>query len=143
MAEFVLARRGVLRGSLVTALGAAAGYLVARNSAAARTEPGTTAANAYGPPAGEQQRLLLPLDRLPAGGGVLLADDGLVLTRTATGEVHAFSSVCTPQGCTVAAVADGTIVCRCHGSRFDADTGAVRSGPAGQPLPPMDVVVRA
>jgi len=65
-----------------------------------------------------------------------------VLTRTVDGELHAFSAVCTHQGCTVDRVADGTIDCPCHGSRFDALTGAVTHGPATIPLPPVAVVVR-
>jgi Rieske Fe-S protein len=39
-------------------------------------------------------------------------------------------------------VADGFLDCPCHGSRFDAETGAVTRGPATQPLAPVPVVVR-
>jgi Rieske Fe-S protein len=74
---------------------------------------------------------------------VILKDPAVVLTRTATDDVHGFSAVCTHQGCTVAAVTGGTIDCPCHGSRFDATTGAVRAGPAPSPLPVVAVVVRA
>ena len=143
MTERVLSRRGVFRGTVVTAIGGVAGYLLTRSSAAARTPPGTTAANAYGMPAGNGGRLLVSLDEIPRGGGVILADPAIVLTRTATDDVHGFSAVCTHQGCTVAAVAGGIISCPCHGSRFDAATGAVRNGPATSPLPPVAVVVRA
>ncbi len=142
MSERVLSRRGAIRATAVMAVGSVAGYLAARGSAAARTPPGTTAANAYGPPAGSGGRLLASLDGIPQGGGVILKDAPIVLTRTATGELHAFSAVCTHQGCTVAAVTGGTIDCPCHGSRFDAATGAVRTGPAARPLPPVAVVVR-
>ena len=142
MSDGTLSRRGVVRGALVTALGAVAVYLAARGSDAARADRGTTAANAYGPPTDEEQRLLLPLDQVPPDGGVVLGDDAIVLTRTATDEVHAFSAVCTHQGCTVDTVANGTIGCPCHGSAFDAATGAVRSGPASRPLPEIAVVVR-
>jgi nitrite reductase/ring-hydroxylating ferredoxin subunit len=54
--------------------------------------------------------------------------DDMALTRTSTGELHGFSAVWTHRGCTVDAVADGTIDCPWHGSRFDATTGAVRAG---------------
>ena len=142
MTDLALSRRGVLRGALVTALGAVAGFVVARGSAAATAGRGTTAANAYGPPTDATGRPLVRLDDVPAGGGTVLPDAAVVLTRTVDGELHAFSAVCTHQGCTVDRVADGTIDCPCHGSRFDALTGAVTHGPATIPLPPVAVVVR-
>ncbi|MFN2518762.1 MAG: Rieske (2Fe-2S) protein [Jatrophihabitantaceae bacterium] len=143
MAEPELSRRSALRGSLVGLLGGVAGYLVARNSAAARAKRGTTAANAYGASTGESGRLLAPVADVPRGGGVILGTPPIVLTRTSTDEVHAFSAVCTHQGCTVDKVAGGSIDCPCHGSRFDASTGAVVSGPASRALPSIPVVVRA
>jgi Rieske Fe-S protein len=66
-----------------------------------------------------------------------------VLTRGSNGTVHGFSAVCTHQGCTVTSIRNGVIGCPCHGSRFDAQTGAVLAGPAPRPLPPIQVVVRA
>lgn len=141
MSDLVLSRRGVLRGTAVALVGVVAGYLAVRASGVAGGERGTTAANAYGPSTTGDERLLIALDEVPPGGGVILGDDHIVLTRTSDGELHAFSAVCTHQGCTVATVADGTIDCPCHGSRFDALTGAVRHGPAARPLPPVTVVV--
>jgi Rieske Fe-S protein len=38
-------------------------------------------------------------------------------------------------------VADGVISCPCHGSKFDASTGAVTAGPAKQGLPETKVKV--
>ena len=67
----------------------------------------------------------------------------MVLVRTSSDEVRAFSSICTHQGCPVTEIKDGTISCPCHGSRFDASTGKVVAGPATTPLPPIPVVVRA
>jgi Rieske Fe-S protein len=143
MSEFALSRRGIVRGSVVAVVGGVAGYLAARTSAAARTPAGTTAANAYAAPAATGGRPLVSLEAIPRDGGVILSNPAVVVTRTAGGDVHAFSAVCTHQGCTVASVAGGTIDCPCHGSRFDAATGAVRAGPATRPLPPVAVVVRA
>ena len=138
-----LTRRGALRGSGVALLGGVAGYLIARNSAAARGPVGTAAANAYGPVTRDGGRPLVALDRVPVGGGVVLAQDKVVVTRPAADDVRAFSAVCTHQGCTVDGVVDGIISCPCHGSRFDAATGAVRNGPAARPLAKVAVVVRS
>jgi Rieske Fe-S protein len=142
MTTFALTRRGLLSGSLVAVVGAVAGFLFARGSAAAHKPGGTTAANAYGPSGSESGHLLAKVNDVPSGGGVILGKAGIVVTRTADGAVHAFSAVCTHQGCTVYRVAGGTIDCPCHGSRFDAGTGAVRAGPAPRPLPPITVEVR-
>jgi Rieske Fe-S protein len=87
--------------------------------------------------------MLVAVDRVPVGGGVVLGNDKIVVTRPAADDVRAFSAVCTHQGCTVAAVADGTIDCPCHGSSFDAATGAVRHGPATRALPQVAVTVRS
>jgi Rieske Fe-S protein len=143
MSERVLTRRSALRGSVVAVLGGVAGYIVAHNSAAAKAKRGTTAANAYGPSTNQAGRALATLDEVPVGGGLVLADPDLVLTRPQGEEIHAFSAVCTHQGCTVDKVANGTIDCPCHGSRFDAVTGKVVGGPARGALRSIPVVVRA
>ncbi len=38
-------------------------------------------------------------------------------------------------------LADGTIQCAWHGARFDSATGAVRQGPATDPLPVFTVKI--
>lgn len=147
MTDFSLTRRGALAGSAVVVAGGVVGFLVARTSAAARTAGAGSAANAYGPAASGGGssgggNLLARLDQVPPGGGIVVGKEAVVLTRTSSGDVHAFSAVCTHQGCTVDRVSGGTIQCPCHGSRFDADTGAVRAGPASRPLPPVAVQVK-
>jgi Rieske Fe-S protein len=138
-----LTRRGALRGSLVALVGAVGGYLAARDSSAARPSKGEAVANAYGPVTEDGGRMLVSVDGMPVGGGVVLVKEKVVVTRPTTDDVRAFSAVCTHQGCTVNSVADGTIDCPCHGSSFDAATGAVRHGPATRPLPEVAVTVRA
>ena len=138
-----LTRRGVVRGALVGLAGLVAGYLAARDSSAADAARGTGAANAYGPAARSGGRMLVSLDQVPTGGGVVLEDARIVVTRSATDDVRAFTAVCTHQGCTVATVVDVIIQCPCHGSQYDAGTGQVRRGPATRPLAPVAVVVRS
>jgi Rieske Fe-S protein len=67
---------------------------------------------------------------------------GNVVVTKSGSQVHAFSSTCTHQGCQVNKVSGGRIDCPCHGSVFDASTGAVVAGPAPSPLPPVAVTVR-
>ena len=142
MTDRAVTRRSALRAAAVVAVGGVAGAVVARSSSAARTKRGTTAANAYGPaPTGTARRLVAVAD-IPPGGGVVLDDPAVVIVRGAGDQVHAFSAVCTHQGCRVDKVVDGQIDCPCHGSRFDAATGEVRAGPAPRPLPAVSVVVR-
>ncbi|WP_456789273.1 Rieske (2Fe-2S) protein [Cellulomonas sp. P5_C5] len=88
----------------------------------------------------EDSHLLATLDEIPDGGGIVLSDDKLVLTRVGD-SVRCFTAVCTHQGCLVAGVQDGEIRCPCHGSTFDAATGAVVHGPATEPLEPEKIEV--
>lgn len=75
---------------------------------------------------------------VPVGSGVIV--DDVVVTQPVAGEFKAFSSSCTHKGCAVSKVADGTIDCPCHGSKFNLD-GTVANGPATQPLEPKNIAV--
>jgi Rieske Fe-S protein len=135
-----VSRRSVLGGFGITAAAGVAGFVAAKQTSAAKPRKKTEAANAYG----EVQsggRLLATEAEVPAGGGLVVPDAKVVLTRDATGGLHAFSAVCTHQGCTVGSVQGGAILCPCHGSRFDSGTGAVVSGPASAPLAAVTVTV--
>ncbi|MET8945886.1 Rieske (2Fe-2S) protein [Streptomyces sp. NPDC004542] len=78
---------------------------------------------------------------VPVGGGRVFADRKVVVTQPKKGEFKAFSAICTHQGCTVNRVADGTIDCPCHGSRFRIADGSVAHGPATRPLPAKEITV--
>jgi Rieske Fe-S protein len=130
----------VLGGAAAVAVGGVAGFVVARNSAAAKELAAGAAANAYGaatPAAADDP--VAQLTDVPSGGGLVVGD--VVITRDGD-TVHAFSATCTHQGCIVSDVTNGEIHCPCHGSAFDAATGAVVTGPATQPLPVVAVEVR-
>jgi Rieske Fe-S protein len=76
---------------------------------------------------------------VPVGSGVIVGE--VVVTQAAAGEFKGFSSTCTHAGCTLNEVADGTINCPCHGSKFNLD-GSVAHGPATKPLEPEAVSVQ-
>jgi Rieske Fe-S protein len=81
------------------------------------------------------------LDEIPVGSGKIFAAERVVLTQPESGRVRAFSAVCTHQGCAVEEIADGTINCFCHGSKFAVADGSVVSGPARRSLAELPVTV--
>lgn len=62
-------------------------------------------------------------------GGTLVVSGVLIIRYSAT-EFYAFSAYCTHEGCAVGYNSTSArIVCPCHGGVFNANTGAVLSGP--------------
>ncbi len=68
---------------------------------------------------------------VPVGSGIVVGE--VVVTQPEAGDFKGFSAVCTHTGCLINEVADGTINCPCHGSKFSLD-GEVVNGPATRPL---------
>lgn len=135
-----LTRRSALRGGGVVVAGAAIGFGITRGTVDTG-ERGNDEANAYGAePSAAGNSPIAALADVPVGGGVVRGN--LVLTRPQGDDVHAFSAICTHQGCKVDRITDGRIECPCHGSVFDAATGAVVHGPASTALGTIAVVVR-
>jgi Rieske Fe-S protein len=77
-------------------------------------------------------------------GSAVAAKDGagrpVLVAQPSQGKVVAFTAICTHQGCTVAP-AGTKFQCPCHGSMYEAATGAVLKGPAARPLTPVPVHV--
>ena len=148
----VVGRRPVVCGAAalcVLAVGACTGYgkgkaappaaAPAGNAApasAATSAPGATAtaATTGNATVAATGTAIATVADIAVGGGAVLADRQLVVTRPKADEVHVLSAVCTHQGCDVDTVANGTISCPCHGSAYSL-TGEVTSGPATRPLP--------
>jgi Rieske Fe-S protein len=80
--------------------------------------------------------------QIPVGGGMIFASQKIVVTQPTAGNFKAFSSTCTHAGCQVSQVADGTIDCPCHGSKYSIKDGSVQAGPAPQALPAASVSVQ-
>lgn len=126
-----------------------AGCSTARRSGAARTDGDAADADASGI-AFDGATLTVTLGRPDTaplgtvGGAVFVAARSVVVVNDG-GRLRAFSTVCPHGGCDVDAVepappgsgrSGGEIVCACHGARFGLD-GAVRVGPARDPLTPL------
>lgn len=78
---------------------------------------------------------------IPVGGGKIFKDRKIVVTQPTKDEFKAFSAICTHQGCTVSTVANGTIDCPCHGSKYRITDASVVAGPAPRPLPAERITV--
>ena len=108
-------------------------------------DPGSTRSSTQAPqddsraPASGKQ--LGAASEVPVGGGHVYDSEKVVVTQPAAGDYKAFSAVCTHQACLVTSVSDGEIKCPCHGSAFDAATGAVTKGPATKALKAKSVEV--
>ncbi|MFI0899875.1 Rieske (2Fe-2S) protein [Streptomyces sp. NPDC020983] len=123
-------RRTVLRGAaLAGAAGAAGAGLAACDGRTGRASGPTTPV------------ALGPSGDVPVGGARLYREDKVVVSQPRQGSFRAFSAVCTHRGCVVDQVEGTTVSCPCHGSQFDAETGAVVQGPATRPLPAVHVTV--
>ncbi|HVA09632.1 MAG TPA: Rieske 2Fe-2S domain-containing protein [Acidimicrobiales bacterium] len=131
-----------------------------RPGASAASGSGTTTTTAPSSPSTTAPSSLPPSTTVPAGTPIGLAsqvpvggaasfsdpktgDPGLIL-QLARGRFVAYDAVCPHAGCTVAYSSSANlIVCPCHGSEFDPNTGAVVSPPAPHGLSTIKVAVDA
>lgn len=84
------------------------------------------------------------IEEIPEEGtlGIVKATGEAVCLIRHGGRITAVSDTCTHQEFAISlgdVLADGTIQCAWHGARFDSASGAVRQGPATEPLPVFEV----
>jgi thiosulfate dehydrogenase (quinone) large subunit len=135
---------GLVLGGVVAGLGRLAGG-TKNNSGAALPAPaqspsapaaGPTSGSGGGQPAGTR---IGPARDVPVGGAASFSDprtgDPSIVIQPRAGKFVAFDAVCPHAGCTVGYDNSAAVlVCPCHGSQFNAATGAVEVGPAATGL---------
>jgi Rieske Fe-S protein len=120
-------------------LGLVATVLAACTTYGKKPEASGDTATTTGGTGPELNNVIAKTADVPVGSGVIV--DEIVVTQPSAGEFKGFSAICTHKGCTVDKVADGTIDCPCHGSKFNLD-GSVANGPAAKPLESAAVTVQ-
>jgi thiosulfate dehydrogenase [quinone] large subunit len=85
-----------------------------------------------------------PASAVPVGGSAAFTDpssqDPSLVVQPQAGTFLAFDAVCPHAGCTVQYdSASKLFICPCHGSEFNASTGAVEVGPASHGLTRLTV----
>lgn len=80
-----------------------------------------------------------PAELTPGNGAVIRRGlHRIAVYRDGHGALHAHDARCTHMGCVVRwSSEEKSWDCPCHGSRFEATTGAVLNGPANEPLAPV------
>jgi Rieske Fe-S protein len=136
-----LTRRALISAGSATVVGAGALALAACSSPA----PGGTAGGPGSAPQAPQVAAgteVAKVADIPVGGtkSATIGDAPVLLSQPTAGIVKCFSAICPHQGCTVGAAAK-EFDCPCHGSQFNAETGAVLNGPAQTGLTPVSVTV--
>jgi thiosulfate dehydrogenase (quinone) large subunit len=155
----VVAAAGLVLGGVVAGLGRLAGgtknspgsalpSVVPSASSPSASASGTTSSSSGptgsggGHPAGTA---IGPARDVPVGGAASFTDprtgDPSIVIQATAGKFVAFDAVCPHAGCTVQYNQSAAlIVCPCHGSQFNAATGAVEVGPAATGLTPITIV---
>ena len=133
-------RRVLLAGVGAACTAALAGC--ARYSSQGGVDGGQSAPSTPEPGGSDGSGVLATTAEVPVGGGKILAAKKIVITQPKAGSFDAFTAVCTHLGCTVNTVADGTIDCPCHGSKFSISDGSVVNGPATTPLARIRIKVQ-
>lgn len=66
-----------------------------------------------------------------------------IAVANVAGAFHAFDDTCTHRQCSLAEgdLEGSTVICPCHGSEFDVESGEVLRGPAREPVETYEVRV--
>ena len=136
-----LTRRALISAGSATVVGAGALALAACSSPATNGSGGGSGAASTGLKIAAGT-VVAKLADIPVGGstGTKIGDAPVMLAQPTAGKVVCFSAICPHQGCPVGA-AGKEYDCPCHGSKFDAATGAVLAGPAQTGLTVIKVAV--
>ena len=143
-------RRAVLAGTCAACIASLAGCARYGTSSGLAGAPAPAATTPSTPPAGgaassagaTTAAALASTADIPVGGGKVLTAQKIVITQPQAGSFHAFTAICTHQGCIVNSVSGGTIDCPCHGSKYSAVNGSVVNGPATLPLAAVSIKVQ-
>jgi Rieske Fe-S protein len=132
------------RRTVLTAAAAGAGTLAlsACDSGSTQSIPPASMASPDGKP--QQGAPLAKLADIPVGSAVsVTGPDGnpVIVAQPEPGKAAAFNAACTHKGCPVKP-AGKQLTCPCHGSIFEAATGAVVEGPATSGLEAVTVHVQ-
>ena len=137
-------RRGVLAGvglaSLAGPLSGCSGGSAGTANATASSSGGAAAAGGQAPGRGGA---LTSTGAIPVGGGKIFVSERVVVTQPSSGQFKGYSAVCPHMQCIVDQIADGTINCPCHGSKFSVTDGHVVAGPAPSPLPAQSLKIQS
>ena len=146
-------RRGALAGiglagvaAALTACGGSSSSTAGTASAApAGSTPAGAAAGASAaassPAAAGGGAVLGTTSEVPVGGGMVFTAAKVVVTQPTAGQFKGFSAICTHLHCIVDKVANGTIDCPCHGSKYSVKDGSVVNGQAPMPLAAQPITV--
>jgi thiosulfate dehydrogenase [quinone] large subunit len=146
---------GLVLGGLVAGAGRLAGGTKNNSGPTLPSPARSTAAPKAGPavPSGSGARsggahpagtAIGPAKDVPVGGAASFSDprsgDPSIVLQPRTGKFLAFDAVCPHAGCTVQYdQSSALLVCPCHGSQFNAATGAVESGPSPSGLTALTI----
>lgn len=123
-------RRQLLQGAGAATLATASAGLLSACGGSATPSAASTAPDGA---------VVVPASDTEVGASTYYRDAKVIVSQPQEGTFVAFDSRCPHLGCAVSDSEDDTLVCPCHGSRFDPSTGEVLVGPATTGLTVLEV----